>query len=507
MVYCKNCGKENKKGKYCQFCGDRLVKSSILKTKGILLIFLILFGILAVFEIISLNTSIEKENLFGNIKRVNYLLVGKEFCGNHNCIESELYNCKKDCVWCGDGTCQNDEIGKCYEDCIWCGDGYCEDNEDCNSCSKDCGSCKALSYCGDGVCNPGECQIGCKKDCPISQCENGICEANREENCVTAPNDCRCRLNENCNRETKLCEIITCGNSICEANENSLSCPNDCKEVYSEILFNPNKDLPIIFVHGHSPSEKEQGYGPTGWEEFQDKLVAEGYDNKGLILPSDYPPILTKGIWSSKKISVITTYYLNTYDKFGNIVGPDDNQNIMEYAERLKDVVEVVKHNTGKNKVIIIAHSMGGLVSRAYIKYFGGIDSVDKLVTVFTPNHGTHGYIAFGCGTFLAGREPTLECDDMKSGSSFLTSLNSPDETPGNIKYLTVIGLNKNTAYCPNNERWDDVICSSSVKLDGAENFEYVYNSTYQGTLHSRMIFPSKSPEVYNKIIGFLKSN
>ena len=93
-----------------------------------------------------------------------------------------------------------------------------------------------------------------------------------------------------------------------------MSCPNDCKEKYSQVFLDSNVDFPIIFVHGHSPSEVK-GYSPTSLEEFQDKLVEQGYEDMGIMLPSDYPPKLTKGIWSGKKVSVIMTYYANKYDK------------------------------------------------------------------------------------------------------------------------------------------------------------------------------------------------
>ncbi|MBI2130231.1 alpha/beta hydrolase, partial [Candidatus Woesearchaeota archaeon] len=268
-------------------------------------------------------------------------------------------------------------------------------------------------------------------------------------------------------------------------------------------------------------------YSPTSLEEFQDKLVEQGYEDMGIMLSSDYPPKLTKGIWSGKKVSVIMTYYANKYDKLGGVVGPDDNQRITTYSQRLRDVVEVLKHNTGKNKVIIIAHSMGGLVSRSYIKYYGGLESVDKLVTIGTPNHGTYGYISFGCGNTLAQvgvglwdlvskgkyseflqkpRNPTPECYDMDAGSDFLKDLNYGDETPGNLKYLTIIGLSENTKSCQNNERWDNVICSSSVRLVGAENFEYVPPTSYSGRLHTDLVLPSKAPDVYNKIVTFIKA-
>ena len=506
MVYCKNCGKENKKGKFCKFCGVILVKPKLFTLKNVLIISVVILFILAIIELIALSTPVEKDNLFGNVQKINYLLAGKKFCGDHNCNENELYFCKKDCVWCGDGTCQTDEIGSCYEDCEWCGDGYCEQNENCNICSKDCGSCQAKAYCGDGICNPDECKIGCNKDCPISQCENGVCEPQKEENCVIAPNDCRCKLNERCNRETKICETITCGNNICDLNENSLICPNDCKEEYKELLLDPNKDLPIIFVHGHTVGEDELQFGPRGWYNFQKKLENEGYEAINVVLlPSDYPPKSNRGVWNDKKLSVTMTYYFNRYNQLGDVVVTADNQPIDVYAQRLKDIVEVVKHNTGKNRVIIVAHSMGGLVSRTYIKYYSGNKNVDKLITIGTPNHGIYGYVASLCqiGRGLINTAP--ECDEMQYDSSFINNLNSPSEVYSNIKYLAIIGINTTSTSCPNNEKWDGVICSSSAKLNGAENFIFSPITQYSGRLHRAMINPDETSEVYNKIVEFLR--
>ncbi len=528
MVFCKKCGRENKSGEYCRYCGEKLIQISFFKKFKVLLIFasvivflLMIQGISTLInkenfiqrEIIDLSTkkvycgdSICSENEKYNCK------ADCEWCGDGRCKEDELFKCKQDCIWCGDGTCQKEEVGSCFNDCEWCGDGYCQGDESCSSCSKDCGNCKAKLFCGDGFCSPGECQSGCSKDCSTSECENGICEKSKGENCVNAPNDCRCNINEGCNQNTKLCETITCGDGRCDFGETSASCPNDCKEGYIEQLTDPNKDFSIVFVHGHS-SEEVEGYQPTKLEEFQQRLVSEGYENRDMMLPSDYPPILTKGIWSGKKVSVIMTYYANRYDKGDYIVGLEDNQPIRVYAQRLRDVVEVIKHNTGKSKVIIIAHSMGGLVSRAYIKYYGGLNSVDKLVTIGTPNHGTNGIVTLGCGTLLAGRNPTPECEDMNSESkvsTFLRELNSNDETPGGIRYLTIVGRNKKYDLCPGDKYWDNVICASSVPLNGAENFIYddfsEGYSFWEERLHISMVKPSKAPEVYNKIVEFIKS-
>ena len=72
---------------------------------------------------------------------------------------------------------------------------------------------------------------------------------------------------------------------------------------------------------------------------------------------------------------------------------------------------------------IIIAHSMGGLVSRAYIAEdsYGGQSNFYRLVTLSTPHLGSKlsEFVPFG---------DTHGVGDLKPGSDFLTQLNSDDD-------------------------------------------------------------------------------
>ncbi|MBI5103682.1 MAG: triacylglycerol lipase [Solirubrobacterales bacterium] len=118
-------------------------------------------------------------------------------------------------------------------------------------------------------------------------------------------------------------------------------------------------------------------------------------------------------------------------------------------AAQLRDKVDSVLAATGASKVDIISHSMGGLSSRYYTKNLGGDAKVDQWVSLGGPNHGTD--TANLCGQ--------TSCVEMRVGSSFLTALNSGDETPGAPAYAT----------------WwspcDSVINpDSSVALSGARN-------------------------------------
>ncbi|MFL5897144.1 MAG: lipase family alpha/beta hydrolase [Solirubrobacterales bacterium] len=118
-------------------------------------------------------------------------------------------------------------------------------------------------------------------------------------------------------------------------------------------------------------------------------------------------------------------------------------------AEEVKSHVESLLKSTGATKVDIVAHSMGSLNSRWYIKFLGGESKVDDWVSLGGPNHGTE------TANFCA----STSCVEMRVGSTFLGELNAGDETPGTVNY--------GTWWSP----CDEIINpDSSVALTGATN-------------------------------------
>ena len=69
---------------------------------------------------------------------------------------------------------------------------------------------------------------------------------------------------------------------------------------------------------------------------------------------------------------------------------------IDEYVPMIHRAIETLCEETGHDKVVIVAHSMGGLASRAYLRDHG-TGRVAKLITLGTPHHGT-GLAHFGVG-------------------------------------------------------------------------------------------------------------
>src|SRR3954465_9073027 len=119
-------------------------------------------------------------------------------------------------------------------------------------------------------------------------------------------------------------------------------------------------------------------------------------------------------------------------------------------ASQIATKVNQILAATGAAKVDLISHSMGGLSTRYYVKNLGGGAKVDDYVSLGGPNHGTN--TASFCFS--------TACKEMRIGSSFLSALNSGDETPD-------VGVNWMTWWSP----CDEVINpDSSVALTGATN-------------------------------------
>lgn len=138
-------------------------------------------------------------------------------------------------------------------------------------------------------------------------------------------------------------------------------------------------------------------------------------------------------------------YKVYTID-FSNNIGSNKRN-----AEELRAKVDGILAETGAPKVDIVAHSMGGLSTRYYVKYLGGGAKVNDVVELGSPNHGTAvALVAFGISP---GAREMLPC------CPFLNDLNSGDETPNPVKWTSVWSV------------WDEANvpkCNSTIK--GARN-------------------------------------
>lgn len=171
----------------------------------------------------------------------------------------------------------------------------------------------------------------------------------------------------------------------------------------------PPPHYPIIFVHGFNATS-------ATWSTMVSRFKLDGYTDAELVNWSyDY------------RLSNATT------------------------ASKLSAKVDSVLAATGAHHVDIVTHSMGALSARYYVRnLLLSMDTrVDAIVALGGPNHGTA--TAFGC--------TPISCSEMRPYSTFLTKLNSTDETWGRPRYATW------WSSC------DEVIYpTTSAKLSGATN-------------------------------------
>jgi hypothetical protein len=257
-------------------------------------------------------------------------------------------------------------------------------------------------------------------------------------------------------------------------------------------------NYPIILVHGHSFNEKISAEASMeAFSDLSDRLEEDGYVDAGDFYGIQYDESL-EGYLGKINNSVVlkTTYYIDTVlEDEGSFILESKGDNIDIYADRLNEIVSNIKYLTGKDKVIIVAHSMGGLVTRRYIQKYGD-DSVDKLILVGIPNKGVDGRVASSCPIFGAD----AECADLNSNSLFIADLNRAPLP--SIPVYNIIGLG-----CIWEDSYGDgIVKNKSAYLEGANN---IYVNGLCGGIsffHVDLIKPSKYPEVYEIVKEILNS-
>ncbi len=112
-------------------------------------------------------------------------------------------------------------------------------------------------------------------------------------------------------------------------------------------------------------------------------------------------------------------------------------------AAELGTFVDKVLASTGSSKVDIVGHSQGGMMPRAYIKYYGGASKINTIVSITGSQQGTtlDGIATLGNelgvqgGVHLAAGQAA---EDQMIGSPFVTALNAGGATVKGINYINI---------------------------------------------------------------------
>jgi triacylglycerol lipase len=101
---------------------------------------------------------------------------------------------------------------------------------------------------------------------------------------------------------------------------------------------------------------------------------------------------------------------LSLQPAFGEVAG---------YVPQLARRIDEVRAATGCDQVILLGHSMGGLVARAYLQRHGGAP-VAKMITLGSPHHGSQ--------LAVLGIGPNAK--QMRPGSPWLAAMTRPEQAP-----------------------------------------------------------------------------
>ena len=173
----------------------------------------------------------------------------------------------------------------------------------------------------------------------------------------------------------------------------------------------PGQGLPVLLVHGYVCN---RGY----WTKLSRQLAQAGIVHKAI----DLEPI---------------------------------DANIDGYVTQVEQALQVLCTLTGKPQAIIVAHSMGGLVARAWLRHYGAA-RVARIITIGTPHHGT------ALANLAAGANARQMSRIDGAPSGWLAQL-AASETPETRALITSIYSHHDNIVAP----------QTSAHLPGARNLAF----------------------------------
>lgn len=199
--------------------------------------------------------------------------------------------------------------------------------------------------------------------------------------------------------------------------------------------YNPNK-IPVLFIHGVMG-------GPTDWEGIINGLDKEHFQPWVVYYPTGL------------RLDIISEY-------------------LVEAVTRLQ-----IKH--GFSEYAIISHSMGGLISRSFVKKHIELDqnNIDKIRMVMSINSPMNGMKSAASGV---KNSPIVvpSWRDLAPNSQFLNEINSWN-WPHTIPFHLVVSYE-------DGDSGDGVVplqSQCSPKLQSEATRMYIYNNNHVGTLHN----------------------
>jgi hypothetical protein len=252
----------------------------------------------------------------------------------------------------------------------------------------------------------------------------------------------------------------------------------------------PNTDKCIVFIHG-------LGGSPNTFKEFSIYLNSKWGFNYGILL---FYFTYYKNLFNSKFLTIIPRFFLFALKAVWS-------KRNLDNARKLK--VYIDKYCNESDNIVLVAHSMGGLVARQFLvdckKENIDIRNIRMLCTFATPHNGSHfarkvslirkynllkkPYV-FLSNKFNYRLSPQI--GDISNLSEFLNQLNKDwrdFNVEKELKFIRIGGT----------KDWLVKIDSSNLHNDDLNNvFYYDYG-------HSQLISPLKDSTSFNPIDKFIE--
>ena len=187
-------------------------------------------------------------------------------------------------------------------------------------------------------------------------------------------------------------------------------------------------------------------------------------------LPHQGPPIIlvpgflcNRGYWGSFRRFLTKQGYGKVYSvTLGPVFG-----SITENARQLGEFIEAVCAETGEDKVILVAHSMGGVTIRAYLHKLDGAHRVAKVIAIGAPFKGT----------VLAGGPSGLGANlkQMVVGNPWSEGLNACEAEAAPVPFVAIWSPHDSIVAPQEGSRISDIY-GKSIAVPGVGHMEMVTN-------------------------------
>jgi triacylglycerol esterase/lipase EstA (alpha/beta hydrolase family) len=137
---------------------------------------------------------------------------------------------------------------------------------------------------------------------------------------------------------------------------------------------------------------------------------------------------------------------------------PAADASLDDYVPLVQRAVTELCERSGSDRVIIVAHSMGGLVGRAYLREHGSAQ-VARVITLGTPHHGT-ALASFGFG--LNAQQMQRANAGAHGASAWLTVLAAAESESRRALFTSIFSHHDNI-----------IAPQTSSYLPGAKNIEF----------------------------------